>query len=152
MQVKLEINNKLNDFATSNIVTANRNKTNTTDQKVNIQESQSVESSKTSQSKPATIPGLNPSTEKIRDEDIRESPVQQNKESKKSCTINIYGFQLTEDDLKEFFSKCGDVTNIKFGSRNAQLQFANREGVEAALKYNESLLFDKRLYIQWPDK
>jgi len=54
MQAKLEVKKKseLNDFATSNVATAaNHNNTNTTDKKVNIQESQSVESSKTSQSK-----------------------------------------------------------------------------------------------------
>jgi len=57
MQAKLEVKNEseLNDFMTSNVATTNHNNTNITDKKVNIQESQSVESSKTSKSKPATI-------------------------------------------------------------------------------------------------
>jgi len=59
---------------------------------------------------------------------MRESPAEQNKESKKSCTINVGGMStkdVTEDDLKEFFSKCGDVTNIKFQVLAAKMQKYN---------------------------
>jgi len=109
MQAKLEVKNEseLNDFMTSNVATTNHNNTNITDKICRrwiYKKAKALKVRKPpSPNQQQLIAGLNSSTEQKRDEDIRESPVQQNKESKKVATSTIMDFNWPKTTWRNAF-------------------------------------------------
>jgi len=76
-----------------------------------------------------------------------EKPAKAESEENTSAFVANIAFTATEDDVRQFFADCGEITNLEFAKGKAIVTFSDADGLKKALELSEQELAGRPVYI-----